>query len=99
MKGVLCPKVDGAFYATVRLPIDDCDRFCQWMLEDFQHEGSTVMFAPGTGFYATEGLGKDEVRIAYVLNRTALAEAMKCLRAALAVYPGRTVEQAATVIA
>lgn len=90
MEGVVCPRIDGAFYATVRLPIDDADRFCQWLLESFEHRGKTVMLAPATGFYATEGLGRQEVRIAYVLNREALAEAMECLRVALAAYPGRT---------
>lgn len=93
MKGVLCPRIDGAFYATVRLPIDDCDAFCRWLLESFSHEGRTVMLSPGTGFYATPGLGKDEVRIAYVLKKEDLAAAMACLRAALATYPGRTCEQ------
>ena len=93
MKGVLCPRIDGAFYATVRLPIDDCDEFCRWLLESFSHEGRTVMLAPGTGFYATPGLGRDEVRIAYVLKEPDLAGAMDCLRRALAVYPGRTCDQ------
>ena len=93
MKGVLCPRIDGAFYATVRLPIDDCDAFCRWLLESFSHEGRTVMLAPATGFYATPGLGKDEVRIAYVLKKEDLAGAMACLRQALATYPGRTCEQ------
>lgn len=87
--GALCPRIDGAFYATVRLPIDDCDKFCQWLLESFDHNGKTVMFAPATGFYATPGLGKDEVRIAYVLNTDAMEEAMDCLEAGLAAYPGR----------
>lgn len=89
MEGVTCPKIDGAFYAMVRLPIDDADRFCQWLLESFEHNGKTVMMAPGTGFYATEGLGRNEVRIAYVLNRQAIGEAMECLAQALAAYPGR----------
>lgn len=96
MAGVTCPKIEGAFYAMVRLPIDDCDKFCQWLLEEFSHNGKTVMLAPGTGFYATEGLGKQEVRIAYVLNKGDLSLAMECLHVALATYPGRTVEQAAT---
>lgn len=93
--GVVVPKIDGAFYAMVRLPIDDADKFCQWMLEEFSHEGQTVMMAPGTGFYETDGLGKDEVRIAYVLNRTDLAAALDVLERALATYPGRTVPTAA----
>jgi aspartate aminotransferase len=90
MEGVLCPNPGGAFYAQVRMPIDDCDKFCQWLLEDFSLHNETVMLAPGTGFYATPGLGKDEVRIAYVLNVAELEKAMDCLAAALKVYPGRT---------
>lgn len=93
MEGVICPRIDGAFYATVELPIDDSDRFCQWLLEEFNHRGKTVMLAPATGFYETPGLGVRQVRIAYVLNRDALAEAMDCLRAALATYPGRASRQ------
>lgn len=92
MPGVLCPKIDGAFYAMVRLPIDDCDRFCQWLLEEFRHEGSTVMLAPGTGFYSTPGSGIDEVRVAYVLNCEDIAKAMDCLQRALEVYPGSTMQ-------
>lgn len=90
MPGVVCPDIQGAFYATVRLPIDDSDRFCQWMLEEFRLHGATVMMAPGTGFYSTPGLGKDEVRIAYVLNVEDTAAAMDCLQLALQNYPGRT---------
>ncbi len=90
INGVVCPKVNGAFYAMVKLPVDDSEKFCQWMLEEFDHNGATVMMAPGAGFYATDGLGKDEVRIAYVLNETDLAAAMECLEAALVAYPGRT---------
>ncbi len=96
MPGVLCPEIDGAFYAMVRLPIDDCDRFCQWLLEEFRHEGATVMLAPGTGFYSTPGVGVDEVRIAYVLNTEDLAKAMDCLELALQVYPGTTLKTGAT---
>ncbi len=88
--GVHCPEVDGAFYAMVRLPIDDSERFCRWMLEEFSYEGATTMMAPGSGFYASEGHGKDEVRIAYVLNGEDLQKAMKCLAEGLKVYPGRT---------
>ncbi len=87
--GVFCPNPGGAFYAIARLPIDDADAFCQWMLESFQHNHSTVMMAPATGFYATTGLGKQEVRLAYVLNESAIHEAMDCLAEALKVYPGR----------
>ncbi len=87
--GVHCPQVNGAFYAMVRLPVDDSEKFCRWILEEFSHEGATVMMAPGAGFYATDGLGNDQVRIAYVLNQTDLAAAMTCLEAALAAYPGK----------
>ncbi|MDX2249333.1 MAG: pyridoxal phosphate-dependent aminotransferase [Bacteroidia bacterium] len=91
MEGVVCPRVTGAFYAMVKLPVDDSEKFCQWMLESFSHNGATVMMAPGAGFYATPGLGKDEVRIAYVLNQSDLKAAMDCLEAALKVYPGKKV--------
>jgi aspartate aminotransferase len=87
--GVFCPTPGGAFYAMARLPIDDSDAFCQWMLESFSHRGSTVMMAPATGFYGTVGAGRDEVRLAYVLNREAISEAMDCLSEALKAYPGR----------
>ena len=89
MKGCFCPKPGGAFYAVARLPIDDSDKFCQWLLEDFSYQGQTVMLAPATGFYSTHGRGKDEVRISYVLNVTDLKNAMKCLEEGLKVYPGR----------
>ncbi|MCW5941582.1 MAG: pyridoxal phosphate-dependent aminotransferase [Fimbriimonadaceae bacterium] len=94
MNGVVCPKIDGAFYATVRLPIDDGETFARWLLEHHVFEGSTVMLAPADGFYATKGAGKDEVRIAYVLGVDRIVKAMECLRRALATYPGRTCEQA-----
>lgn len=87
--GVFCPNPGGAFYAMARLPIDDCDKFCQWLLEDFSHEGATVMLAPGTGFYSSKGLGKQEVRLAYVLNVDAINKAMDCLEVALEKYPGK----------
>ena len=86
--GVTCPKPGGAFYAVAKLPIDDADVFCQWMLESFEHEGATVMMAPNTGFYATPGLGKQEIRMAYVLEREEIEKAVACLRAALSAYPG-----------
>jgi aspartate aminotransferase len=86
MEGVFCPNPGGAFYAVVRLPIDDSDKFCQWMLEKFSYKGQTVMMAPATGFYSTPGAGKDEVRIAYVLNKEDLAAAMECLEVALKEY-------------
>jgi aspartate aminotransferase len=89
MPGVFCPVPGGAFYAIARLPIDDCDKFCQWLLEEFSHNRKTVMLAPATGFYGTAGLGKNEVRLAYVLNKDALSAAMDCLEKALEVYPGR----------
>lgn len=89
MTGVECPNIQGAFYAMVRFPIDDADRFCQWLLEEFRHENQTVMLAPGSGFYSTPGAGKNEARVAYVLNCQDLAKALDCLEQALAVYPGR----------
>lgn len=88
--GVFCPKPNGAFYCIARLPIDNADKFCQWLLEDFNHNGQTVMFAPATGFYSTPGAGINEVRIAYVLNKEDLKNAMICLKEALKVYPGKT---------
>ena len=90
IEGVYCPMPKGAFYTTVRLPIDDSDRFAQWMLEEFSHKGETVMLAPATGFYASRHLGHDEVRVAYVLKCEDLLAAAKCIREALKVYPGRT---------
>ncbi len=89
IEGVKCPNIDGAFYALVRLPVDDSEHFCRWMLEEFSHEGATVMMAPGGGFYATPGLGSDEVRIAYVLNCEDLSAAMDCLEQGLVAYAAR----------
>ena len=89
MQGVFCPNPGGAFYAIAKLPIDDSDKFCQWLLESFSYRDQTVMLAPATGFYGTEGLGKTEVRLAYVLNLDALNAAMDCLEKALEEYPGR----------
>ena len=88
--GVFCPKPKGAFYCVARFPIDDADKFCQWLLEEFSYENQTVMMAPASGFYATKGLGKNEARIAYVLEKQSLVNAVKCLEEALKVYPGRT---------
>ena len=88
MEGVFCPNPGGAFYAMAKLPIDDADKFCQWLLEEFAHENQTVMLAPATGFYGTPGLGKQEVRLAYVLNLEDINKSMDCLEAALKVYPG-----------
>lgn len=90
MDGVFCPNPGGAFYAIAKLSIDDADIFCQWLLEDFSHNQATVMLAPATGFYSTSGLGKQEVRLAYVLNKTDIAAAMDCLEAALKAYPRKT---------
>jgi aspartate aminotransferase len=88
MPGVFCPNPGGAFYAMASLPIDDADIFCQWLLESFDYEGSTVMLAPAKGFYGTSGLGQREVRLAYVLNSESINSAMDCLQKALEVYPG-----------
>jgi aspartate aminotransferase len=90
MPGVYCPNPGGAFYAMARLPIDDSDKFCQWLLESFSHNNQTVMLAPATGFYGTSGLGRNEVRLAYVLNLESINAAMDCLEKALEIYPGRT---------
>jgi len=91
MEGVYCPKPKGAFYTVVKLPIDDSDKFAQWLLESFEYNNQTVMVAPATGFYSTCGAGKNEVRIAYVLKIEDLKSAMKCLEEALKQYPGRTI--------
>ena len=87
--GVFCPNPGGAFYAMARLPIDDSDIFCQWLLEKFSYNAQTLMLAPATGFYSTPGLGKNEVRLAYVLNVDAINKAMDCLEKALKEYPGQ----------
>jgi aspartate aminotransferase len=89
MEGVFCPMPGGAFYAIAKLPIDDSDTFCQWLLETFTHEGQTVMLAPASGFYSTPNLGKNEVRLAYVLNKESIAKAMDCLELALKQYQKR----------
>jgi aspartate aminotransferase len=91
IENVVCPVPGGAFYAVAKLPIDDADTFCQWILESFEFEGSTVMMAPNSGFYATPGLGKQEVRMAYVLHLDEIQKAVQCIEAALQVYPGRVV--------
>lgn len=93
MPGVFCPNPGGAFYAMAKLPVDDADRFCQWILESFSLNNQTLMMAPGSGFYATPGLGKQEVRLAYVINNEAISQAMDCLEAALKQYPGRLINQ------
>lgn len=89
MEGVFCPNPGGAFYAIAKLPIDDADIFCQWLLESFSFQNQTVMLAPATGFYGTPGLGKQEVRLAYVLNLNDINKAMDCLEMALKEYPGK----------
>ena len=89
MPGVFCPSPGGAFYAMAKLPIDDADIFCQWLLESFSYKGQTLMLAPATGFYGTPGLGIQEVRLAYVLNCNCINAAMDCLEKALDQYPGR----------
>lgn len=89
IEGVFCPNPGGAFYVVAKFPIDDADVFCQWMLESFDSNGETVMMAPATGFYSTPGSGKNEVRMAYVLNTDDLNKAMDCLEIALKEYPGR----------
>ena len=89
--GVYSPMPKGAFYTMARLPVDDSDKFAQWMLSDFRHNNQTVMLAPGSGFYSTPGRGKNEVRLAYVINKTDIEHALECLEHALKVYPGRTI--------
>ncbi len=89
--GVFCPKPSGAFYCVAKFPVDDAEKFCQWLLEDFEFEGQTVMMAPANGFYSTKGAGQQEARIAYVLNQDSLRKAVICLEEALKVYPGRTI--------
>jgi aspartate aminotransferase len=86
MPGVSCPKPGGAFYAIAKLPVDDADHFCQWLLEEFSHEGATLMLAPASGFYATPGLGKQEVRLAYVLKVEDINKAMDCLAMGIKCY-------------
>lgn len=89
IEGVFCPKPKGAFYCVAKFPVDSTEKFCQWLLEEFDYKGKTVMMAPCSGFYATKGLGQNEARIAYVLNKADLSDAVDCLKAALAVYPGK----------
>jgi aspartate aminotransferase len=87
--GVFCPKPSGAFYCVAKFPVDNAEKFCQWLLEEFEYEGQTVMMAPANGFYSTKGAGLQEARIAYVINQDSLRNAVKCLEEALKVYPGR----------
>ncbi len=88
--GVYSPIPMGAFYTVARLPVDDSDKFCAWLLSDFEYENETIFMAPASGFYTTSGYGKDEVRIAYVIKKQGLKKALKILEEALKVYPGRT---------
>ena len=91
MEGVVCPKPMGAFYAAAELPVDDAEKFAKWLLEEFNDNGETVMVAPMAGFYATKGLGTNQIRMAYVLKEEDLKAALRCLDKALKVYPGRTI--------
>ena len=90
IEGVICPKPKGAFYAIAQLPVDDADKFAQWLLEDFELDGETIMVAPATGFYSTPNTGTNQVRIAYVLNKESLQKSIDILEAALKVYPGKS---------
>lgn len=89
--GVYSPIPMGAFYTVASLPVDDSDKFCMWLLKDFNYKGATIMMAPASGFYTTPDLGRNQVRIAYVLKKEDLAAALEILEEALKVYPGRTV--------
>ncbi len=91
IEGVFCPNPGGAFYVVAKLPIDNADKFCQWILEEFDYNNETVMMAPATGFYSTPGVGTNQVRLAYVLNQKDLNNALTCLEKALEIYPGRTI--------
>ncbi|MDE5929607.1 MAG: aminotransferase class I/II-fold pyridoxal phosphate-dependent enzyme, partial [Muribaculaceae bacterium] len=87
--GCYSPIPMGAFYTVVSLPVDDADKFCRWCLEEFQYEGQTIFMAPASGFYTTPGMGRNEVRMAYVLEKEELAKAMLVLRKALEAYNGQ----------
>ncbi len=89
MKGVIAPRPMGAFYAAAQLPVDDSEKFAKWLLEEFNYNGETVMVAPMAGFYATPGLGRNQIRLAYVLKEEDLRHALVCLEKALETYPGR----------
>ncbi len=89
MKGVIAPRPMGAFYAAAQLPVDDAEKFAKWLLEEFNYNGETVMVAPMAGFYATKGLGTNQIRLAYVLKEEDLRHALVCLEKALETYPGR----------
>lgn len=92
MDGVYCPMPGGAFYVVASLPVDDAENFCKWILDEFSFENQTVMIAPAAGFYATEGKGLNQVRLAYVINQDSIKKAMICLEKALQEYPGRLVQ-------
>jgi aspartate aminotransferase len=98
INGVYSPIPMGAFYTVARIPVDDADKFCAWLLSDFEYENQTIFMAPASGFYTTPGYGKDEVRIAYVLKKEDLAISLKILEEALKVYPGSKVKQMAAVV-
>ncbi len=89
IEGIVCPNPGGAFYVVAQLPVDDAEKFCQWILEDFEYQNQTIMMAPAAGFYSNHQAGKQQVRLAYVLNVNDLAKAMECLKQALSVYPGK----------
>lgn len=88
--GCYSPIPMGAFYTVASLPVDDSDRFCEWCLKEFEYEGATIFMAPASGFYTSPGMGKNEVRLAYVINKEELGKALKILAEALKAYPGRT---------
>ena len=98
MDGVICPNPGGAFYVVAQLPVDDAEKFCQWILEDFSYNNQTIMMAPAAGFYTNHSAGKQQVRLAYVLNTTDLTHAMDCLKEALTVYPGRLINQKSLIL-
>ncbi len=93
IEGVRCPMPKGAFYVLAELPVDDSEKFCQWMLSDFEYENQTVMLAPASGFYSTKGLGKKQIRIAYVLKNGDLKKAVKCLEEGIKAYPGNAIKK------
>src|SRR5699024_2347417 len=91
IEGVFCPNPKGAFYTVAKLPIDDSEKFCQWMLESFSYESETVMMAPASGFYSSSNAGKNEVRLAYVLKEEDLKKALVCLKKGLQAYPNKRI--------
>jgi aspartate aminotransferase len=93
IEGVFCPTPKGAFYVIAQLPVDDSEKFCQWILSDFEYDNQTVMLAPASGFYSTPGFGKNQIRIAYVLKSDDLKKAIKCLEEGIKAYPGNTIKK------